>query len=117
METKDVEQDPAFHALTALAEAAASSADDLNALDDELTAMGRHRRQGWSWRRIVSSNGATSPLSGAARIAANLARAAGGFRRALAQALQNEGMQVTAIADLFAVSRQRVSALTRPRRS
>jgi hypothetical protein len=116
-DTENVEQDPTLDALTSLSEAAASSAKDLNVLDEELAAMRRHRRQGWSWRRIVASNGEASTVSAAASIAANLARAAGRFRRGLARALHNEGMQINEIATLFAVSRQRVSALTRARRT
>jgi predicted transcriptional regulator len=49
-------------------------------------------------------------------IATNFGRASGAFRRALAIGLRQEGMQVTEIAALFGVSRQRVSALIRPRR-
>jgi predicted XRE-type DNA-binding protein len=62
------------------------------------------------------SNSEASPLSAAAKIAANLACRAGEFRRALARALHNEGMRITEIASLFEVSRQRVSALTLARR-
>jgi predicted transcriptional regulator len=47
---------------------------------------------------------------------ANLGQAIGAFRRALASTLRTEGMRVTEIASLFEVSRQRVSALVRPKR-
>ena len=49
-------------------------------------------------------------------VASSSADASGAFRRALAVGLRKEGMQVTEIAALFGVSRQRVSALIRPRR-
>ncbi|HEY2214467.1 MAG TPA: helix-turn-helix domain-containing protein, partial [Acidimicrobiales bacterium] len=67
-----------------------------------------------TWRQIMSVAGVLKPLSGAARVAANLGAATGSFRRALAKALRAEGMPVNAIADNFGVSRQRVSTLVRP---
>jgi hypothetical protein len=118
-DTQNTANDAAIRALTTLSEAAASSANNLVDVHDELADMGRRKRQGWSWRQILSSDGWTTanPLSGVTGIVANLARAAGEFRRALARGLRNEGMRVSDIASLFDVSRQRVSALTRPRSS
>ena len=116
-ESDDAEQDPALDALTALSKAAESGADDLNLVKDRLAVMSRHRRRGWSWRRIATSADAVTPLSIAARVLADFGRAVGGYRRALATALRDEGVKVTEIADLLDVSRQRISALVRPRRS
>jgi predicted XRE-type DNA-binding protein len=109
-------QDPVSEALTNLSEVAASSAKDLTALDEGLVDMKRRRARGTSWREIISSAGSPNPLAAMASIATNLGRATGALRRALAGALRNEGMQVTEIAKLFDVSRQRVSALLRTRR-
>jgi hypothetical protein len=116
-ETVDREQDPALEALTTLSEAAAASARELTLLDHEFAAMRRRRYRGWSWRQIFASARSAEMLSCAARIVAHLGRATGGFRRAAARALRSEGMQVVQIAALLEVSRQRVSALVRPKRT
>jgi hypothetical protein len=111
-----VETDPTLNAITALSEAVVSSADDLKLVDQELKTMRRRRLRGWSWRRIVAASGSVNPLGVTIRIAATLGQSSGVFRRTLALALRQEGMKVTEIASLFAVSRQRVSALVHPRR-
>ena len=108
-------EDPVVDALTALSDVAASSADDLLGLNEDLAVLRDHRVRGRSWHRIISDADAPNPLSALTAIATNFARASGGFRRALAVGLRKEGMQVTEIATLFGVSRQRVSALIRPR--
>jgi hypothetical protein len=73
----------------------------------------QNRLDGWTLRRMMAEAGSPSSLSLMTNIAASLARACGGFRRALALGLRQEGLQVTEIATLFEVSRQRVSALVR----
>jgi hypothetical protein len=105
------EADPALEALTSLSDVAESSANGLIRLGDELTVMERRRRRGWSWRRIISAEDSPSPISAVMGIVDNLGRASGHLRRALARALRNEGMQITEVATLFGVSRQRASAL------
>jgi hypothetical protein len=111
------EPDPALEALTTLSAVAARSAQDLNAVNDDLLAMERHRRNGWSWRQIMSaSSGPGSPLSAMARIVGDLRHAGAEFRRALARALRLEGMRISEIGSLLQVSRQRVTALLRPSR-
>jgi hypothetical protein len=102
-------------ALMKLSDVAASSANELISLNEDLAELRDHRERGWSWRRIISDGDLPSPLSTLAKIAADIARASGSFRRALALGLRDEGMQVTEIAKLFEVSRQRVSALLRGR--
>jgi hypothetical protein len=113
-ESLELEQDPVLVALVYLSEVALSSASDLMELHEDLASLRHNRRQGWTWRRIIAEADSPNPLSSMAKIAANLARACGGFRRALALGLRNEGLQVTEIASMFEVSRQRVSALIRP---
>jgi predicted XRE-type DNA-binding protein len=112
----NVDDDPVFEALTSLSVVAASSARDLNAVEEGLDAMRRRRRRGLTWAEIFGAKESTNPLSAVTKIAADLGRASAVLRRALASALRNEGLQVTQIAELFEVSRQRVSALVRPRR-
>lgn len=116
-ETEEIEQDRVLAALASLSDVAASSANELIALSEDLAHIRRHRDSGWSWRRIASSEDLPQPLSVLTHIATEFARASGGYRRALAHGLREEGMQVTEIAGLFEVSRQRVSALIRPRTS
>ncbi len=111
----ETREDPVVQALTTLSDVAASSADDLIGLNEDLAVLRNHRVRGRSWHRIISDADAPNPLSALTTIATDFARASGGFRRALAVGLRKEGMQVTEIAALFGVSRQRVSALIRPR--
>jgi hypothetical protein len=113
-ESLEREEDPVLLALATLSEAAISSASDLMELNEDLAYLRRNRLEGWTWRRIIADADSPNPLASMASIAANLSRACGGFRRALALGLRNEGLQVTEIASMFAVSRQRVSALIRP---
>jgi ribosomal protein L17 len=114
-ETHAIEQDPVLEALAWLSDIATSSANELLALTEDLADIRRHRVSGWSWRHIVSAKDSPKPLTVLTEVASNFARASGGYRRALACGLRAEGMQVTEIASLFEVSRQRVSALIRPR--
>ena len=114
--TGETGEDPVVAALSALSDVAASSADDLISLNENLAALHNHRVRGRSWHRIISDVDSPNPLASLTTIATNFGRASGAFRRALAIGLRQEGMQVTEIAALFGVSRQRVSALIRPRR-
>jgi hypothetical protein len=111
------ERDPVVTALTALSQVATSSASGLLGLNEDLTAIRDRRLSGWSWRRIMDDGESPKTLSSITQIASNFARASGGFRRALAVGLRKEGLQVSEVAALFDVSRQRVSALLRPRQS
>ncbi len=109
-----VEDDPVLEALTSLSDVAISSADELTALNEDLQRVRLRRLQGSSWRHIMAESGSPHLLSTLTKIVADLGRACGGFRRALALGLRREGLQVTEIGTLFRVSRQRVSALIRP---
>jgi hypothetical protein len=115
-DTANPEQDVALEALKTLSEVTASSIDGLTEVHSQLTQVRRRRSRGWSWRRIVSADDSPNPLVGVTGIAARLAVASADFRRALARALRNEGMQLSKIAPLLDVSRQRIGALLRPRR-
>jgi hypothetical protein len=101
--------------LATLSHVATTSANELLGLNDDLTTIRERRLSGWSWRRIMNDSDSPKALSSITEIAASFARASGGFRRALAHGLRKEGLQVTEVASLFDVSRQRVSALLRPR--
>jgi predicted XRE-type DNA-binding protein len=112
-ESLEVEQDPVLEALSNLSEVAISSASDLADLNKDLAGLRLNRLQGWTWRRIIADADTPNPLTLLSKIAADLALACGGFRRALALGLRREGLQITEIATIFEVSRQRVSALIR----
>jgi len=112
-ETIGVERDLVLEALTNLSDVATSTADDLAELNEDLARMRRSRQLGSSWRHILSEPDTANPLSIVNKLAADLALACGGFRRAMAIGLRREGLAVTEIAGLFDVSRQRVGALIR----
>jgi hypothetical protein len=112
-EPLEIEEDPVLDALTGLSEAAASGADDLTELNEDLARIRQSRLEGSSWRHIIASTTAPHSLSLMSKLVADLALACGGFRRALAHGLRREGLQVTEIATIFRVSRQRISALIR----
>jgi len=104
-------------ALAELSDVAASSATELISLQEDLDEIRGYRMRGRPWRHIISDTDSPNPLSLLTKVAANVSRAGGAYRRALAVGLRKDGMQVTEIARLFDVSRQRVSALLRPRDS
>ena len=108
---------PVSEAVAALKEVAAVSADQLDALQDDLTTIQSHRRRGSSWRHIIATDDIPKPLVRISAIVARLALAGGALRRTLALALREEGMPIKEIASRFEVSRQRISALVRPGRS
>jgi hypothetical protein len=109
--------DPVLAALNGLSEFVVAGAQELLALDQNLAEMRRQRDGGWTWRHIMEATDVTGALALMAKVAADLGRAGGRFRRALALGLRLEGMQVSEIAHLLQVSRQRVSALINSRRS
>lgn len=115
VDDQEQQKDPVLAALSSLSDVAQSGAGDLLEVNRDLDRMRQQREQGWSWRRIVGDGDVLGPLSVLTKIASDLARGIGGLRRALAAGLHREGMQVTEIASLFEVSRQRITALIRPR--
>jgi hypothetical protein len=114
IEPTELEREPAVSALEHLSQVADAGATELRTIGDDLTTMQTQRKRGWSWRRILATSSLPQPLSRLSRLTAELGAASGAFRRALVRALRSEGMQITTIAGLFEVSRQRVSALVRP---
>jgi hypothetical protein len=107
------EGDPVLEALASLSEIATASAGELTALNEDLQRVRQSRLQGSSWRHIMAEGDSPHLLTTLTKVLADLGRACGQFRRALALGLRREGLQVTEIGTLFHVSRQRVSALIR----
>jgi len=114
-EIETEQDDGALVALEVLSEVTASSIEGLSEVNERIEGARRRRGEGWSWERIVSSTDLAGSMSTLARLAAGLGRASGEFRRALAHALRSEGLRLTEIGRFLDVSRQRVSALLRPR--
>jgi hypothetical protein len=114
-EPEMAQDDVAMEALVALSETAQSSIDGLTNMQERLEGARRRRVRGWSWRRIVASSEMGGLFPTLARISGNLAKAGGQFRRATARALRDEGAPTREVADSMQVTRQRVSALARPR--
>ena len=109
------DRDRALEALTALSQAAEKGVAGLNEVSEDLATMEEHRRNGWSWQRIATATPQLLPtMAGTVK---DLGRASGQFRRSLAHSLRHEGMNVTEIAALLQVTRQRIGALLRPRKA
>jgi hypothetical protein len=109
-----LDDDPLLLALEDLVRAAANVNDAVEMLTARAARMRELRRQGAQWREIVDAE--ERPLI-AEMLTDTIQRfeAAGTrFRRAKARALHDEGMTMEQIADLFGLTRQRISALLRP---
>lgn len=106
--------DPPLQELDLLLDALARNAAAIEAVRERAQQVRSRRTAGEPWSDIVRSE--PRPLI-VELLSDNLGRisAAGGrFRRAEARALHAEGMTMDRIAELFGVSRQRISALLRP---
>jgi DNA-directed RNA polymerase specialized sigma24 family protein len=79
---------------------------------DELAKV---RADGQSWREVVSAEERPLILELISQNLDDLYQAGGRLRRAQARALRADGMSMEQIARLFGVTRQRVSALLKPR--
>jgi hypothetical protein len=73
------------------------------------------RAEGRSWFDIVSSEERPLIVEQISSAMSGLARAGGQWRRSQAHALQDDGVSINRIAELYGVTRQRVSALLRGR--
>jgi hypothetical protein len=108
------QDDPLLLALEDLVHAAAKVNEAVEMLTARAGRMRAMRLQGATWRDIVDAE--ERPLI-AEMLTDTIQRfeAAGTrFRRAKARALHDEGMTMEQIADLFGLTRQRISALLRP---
>jgi hypothetical protein len=73
------------------------------------------RAEGRTWYDIVSSEDRPLIVEQLSSAISGLATAGGQWRRTQAHALRGEGVSINRIADLYGVTRQRVSALLRGR--
>lgn len=105
--------DPVLAALDDLVAAAA----DVDRAVDMLTARAARLRAartgGASWRDVIESEERPLIAEMLTQTISRFESAGTRFRQAKARALHDEGMTMDEIADLFGVSRQRISALLR----
>jgi hypothetical protein len=111
----EVANDPVLEALEGLVRALNDNAARIEATMARAERIRTQREAGQSWREIES--GAERPLivELTRDNLAALVEAGSRLRRAEAHALHAEGMTMEQIAELFGVTRQRVSALLRDR--
>ncbi len=97
--------------LDGLADAAEDSARDEQRLARRIRQLRAGRADGRSWRDLLSGDRGAGVLQLASRILNRVTECSGCLRRVLAAGLRSEGATMAAIAGLFGVSHQRVSAL------
>ena len=102
-------------ALDALVEALRENIAADNEAIERAAHIRAQRARGLSYRAIVRSEEPPLIVELVCESLDRLSRNGANFRRAEAQALHDAGMTMAEIAELFVVTRQRVSALLRPR--
>lgn len=105
--------DEVLAALDAVGEALEANAEAGREVQRRKAWVRRRRASGASYREIVESEERPIIVEILAANLERLARAGSRLRRAEAHALHREGLTMDRIAELFGVSRQRVSALLR----
>jgi hypothetical protein len=108
-----VETDPVLEALDELVEALRANAARIEATIDRALQMRAERQAGRSYSDIENDEAGPLVVQMARDNLKALTDAGSRLRRAEAAALHAEGMTMDQIAELFGVSRQRVSTLLR----
>lgn len=101
----------AFERLDALDEAIATTIEDLLQARSRIKQLQDLRESGATWTEMVRQEDRPLVVELITRSLGTLSDAGGKFRRAEAEALRQEGLPMTKIANLFGVSRQRISSL------
>jgi predicted XRE-type DNA-binding protein len=104
-------EDAAGQALDQLSTQLALVAQELEHARTRALDLQAQRREGRSWYDIVSSEERPLIVEQVSSAMNALATAGGLWRRTQAQALHDENVSINRIADLYGVTRQRVSAL------
>jgi DNA-directed RNA polymerase specialized sigma24 family protein len=110
---EDVADDPVLDALDGLVRALRENATRIDATIARAERIRDQRLEGLSYREIESGEARPLIVELTRDNLAALVEAGSRLRRAEARALHGEGMTMEQIAELFGVSRQRVSALLR----
>jgi hypothetical protein len=97
--------------LDGLADAVEENARDERRLARRIRRLRVGRAAGRTWHDLVTGERQPGVLTLASRILNRLTETSGGLRRVIAHGLRLEGATIAAIAALFGVSHQRVSAL------
>ena len=108
--------DPVVEALDGLVRALRAHQRGIEATLARADRIRAQREAGWSYRQIDAGPEPPLVVEVTRDALAALVEAAGRLRRAEARALHAEGLTMNQIAELFGVSRQRVSALLRSTR-
>jgi hypothetical protein len=108
--------DPVLEALAGLVRALRDNSDRIEATLSRAERIRRQREVGLSYREIESGEERPLIVELTRDNLAALVEAGSRLRRAEARALHAEGMTMEQIAELFGVTRQRVSALLRSER-
>ena len=110
-----VRPDPVVEALEALVRAVEQNrADGWDAIE-KAKGLLEARKSGRPWRELVADEPSPLLVELLAGKLDRLAAASSRFRRAQARALYEEGLTMDQIAELFGVTRKRVSALLKRR--
>jgi len=112
---EEVANDPVLEALSGLVRALRENSARIEATIARAERIREQREAGLSYREIESGEERPLIVELTRDNLAALVEAGSRLRRAEAHALHAEGMTMEQIAELFGVSRQRVSALLRPR--
>jgi Homeodomain-like domain-containing protein len=107
----EVDNDEVLDALDELVRALEANADRIGATIERANTIRRQREEGLSYRDIESGQRRPLIVEMTRDNLAALVEAGSRLRRAEARALHAEGMTMEQIAELFGVTRQRVSAL------
>lgn len=107
--------DPLLNALEELVTAAADVNRAVDMLTARATGLRAARVKGAQWRDVVRSEERPLIAEMLTETISKFESAGTRFRRAKARALHDEGMTMDQIADLFGVTRQRISVLLQPR--
>jgi hypothetical protein len=110
-------QDEVLEALDEVAETAEATAMDARRLQTAVRTSRRLRVQGRSWCEIITREDRPRLVERLSAVLARLSGTGSRLRRAQARALRAEGLTIDQIAELFGVTRQRVSALLAPDRA
>jgi len=108
-----VAPDPVLDALDALVGALENNRERIDATIERAATMRRLREEGRSYREIESGDSGPLIVELTRDNLAALVDAGSKLRKAEARALHDEGMTMEQIAEVFGVTRQRVSALLR----
>jgi hypothetical protein len=105
--------DPALEALDDLCAALTECISDAERLLERAETIRTQRAEGLPYSQIVDTDAQPLIVEGLTAMLARLSDTGSRWRRAEARALHDEGLSMERIAELFGVTRQRVSSLLR----